>query len=48
VGSRKATDVKAINDQLLKMHLPQLSLDTHRIDHDVEDQIETGDDDDEP
>ena len=41
----KQTDVKAINDRLMKMHLPQLSLDTHKIDHDVEDQIETGDED---
>jgi len=41
----KQTDVKAINDQLLKMKLPLLSLDTHKIDHDVEDQIELGDED---
>jgi len=40
----KATDVKAINEGLRRQNLPQLSLDTFRIDHDVEDQIEYGDD----
>jgi hypothetical protein len=39
----KATEVKAMNDQRLKQGLPLLSLDTHRIDHDVEDMIEMGD-----
>jgi len=41
----KQTNVKAINDQLLKKKLPLLSMDTHKIDHDIEDQIETGDED---
>ncbi len=39
----KSTDLKAINEQLRQQNLPQLSLDTHVIDHDVEDQIEFGD-----
>jgi photosystem II stability/assembly factor-like uncharacterized protein len=41
----KATDLKAINEQLRKQNLPLLSIDTRIIDHDVEDQIEYGDDD---
>ena len=41
----KKTDLKAINDDLRKRDLPQLSIDTHIIDHNVEDQIEYGDDD---
>ncbi len=39
----KATDLKALNDQLQKMNLATLKLNTFRIDHDVEDQIELGD-----
>ena len=39
----KATDVKALNDQLQREHLAALSFDTRKIDHDVEDQIEMGD-----
>jgi hypothetical protein len=39
----KASDVKALNDALRMNGLPLLSLDTHIIDHDVEDQIELGD-----
>ena len=39
----KKSDLKALNQQLLRQHLPLLSLDTHFIDHDVEDQIEIGD-----
>jgi photosystem II stability/assembly factor-like uncharacterized protein len=39
----KKTDLKAINEQLRKQKLPQLSLNTHVIDHDVEDQIEYSD-----
>jgi hypothetical protein len=39
----KATDLKAINEQLRKQNLPLLSIDTRVIDHDVEDQIEYGD-----
>jgi photosystem II stability/assembly factor-like uncharacterized protein len=42
----KKNDLKAINDQLRQLHYPLLSLDTHLIDHDVKDQIESGDDDD--
>jgi hypothetical protein len=41
----KQTDVKAINEQLMKLNLPQLSLDTRKIDHDVEDQLDADDDD---
>jgi hypothetical protein len=41
----KQTDLKAINEQLRKQNFPLLSIDTHIIDHDVEDQIEFGDDD---
>jgi hypothetical protein len=40
----KKTDLKAMNEQLRLKHLRLLSLDTHKIDHDVEDQIELGDD----
>ncbi len=41
----KATELKAINDQLQKQNRPLLSIDTRIIDHSVEDQIEYGDDD---
>jgi photosystem II stability/assembly factor-like uncharacterized protein len=41
----KKTDLKALNLQLREKHLPLLVLDTHVIDHDVEDQIELGDED---
>jgi hypothetical protein len=41
----KATDLKAINDTLRKQNLPLLSIDTRIIDHNVEDQIEYGDED---
>ena len=41
----KGTDLKSLNDQLLKSHLSALQLDTFRIDHDVEDQIQVGDED---
>jgi photosystem II stability/assembly factor-like uncharacterized protein len=40
----KKTDLKALNAQLRDKHLPLLVLDTHIIDHNVEDQIELGDD----
>jgi len=40
----KASDVKAMNEALRAAGLPLLSLDTRIIDHDVEDQIELGDD----
>jgi hypothetical protein len=40
----KATDIKALNETLERENLPLLSLDTTSIDHDVEDQIEMGDD----
>ncbi len=39
----KKSDLKALNQQLGKQHRALLSLDTHTIDHDVEDQIEIGD-----
>ena len=39
----KKTDLKALNLQLQQHNLPLLSLDTRIIDHDVEDQIEIGD-----
>lgn len=38
----KATDLKALNEQLLKLHLSALQLNTFRIDHDVKDQIQVG------
>ncbi len=40
----KATDLKALNQQLLQLHLSALQMDTFRLDHDVEDQIQVGDD----
>jgi hypothetical protein len=43
-NSVKNTDLKALNAQLREKHLPLLTLDTRIIDHDVEDQIEFGDD----
>jgi len=39
----KQTDLKALNDQLVREHLALLDLNTQKIDHDVEDQIEMGD-----
>jgi photosystem II stability/assembly factor-like uncharacterized protein len=39
----KKTDLKALNQQLQTMHLPLIVLNTNKIDHDVEDQIELGD-----
>jgi photosystem II stability/assembly factor-like uncharacterized protein len=42
--SVKKTDLKALNAQLRDKHLPLLVLDTRIIDHNVEDQIELGDD----
>ena len=39
----KKTQLKALNEQRLREHLPELSLNTKIIDHDVEDQIELGD-----
>jgi photosystem II stability/assembly factor-like uncharacterized protein len=39
----KTSDVKALNNALRTEGLPMLSLDTHIIDHSVEDQIELGD-----
>ena len=41
----KTTDLKALNQQLLKDHLQALQLSTFRLDHDVEDQIQVGDED---
>ncbi len=40
----KATDLKALNEQLERDHAQPISLDTRQIDHGVEDQIELGDD----
>ena len=40
----KQTDLKALNEQLAREHLALLDLNTGQIDHDVEDQIEIGDD----
>jgi photosystem II stability/assembly factor-like uncharacterized protein len=40
----KQTDLKALNEQLARKHLALLDLNTRKIDHDVEDQIEMGDD----
>jgi photosystem II stability/assembly factor-like uncharacterized protein len=41
----KKIDLKGLNDALHQKNLPLLALDTHIIDHDVEDQIELGDED---
>jgi hypothetical protein len=41
----KASDLKALNEHLLKSHLSALEMDTFRLDHDVEDQIQVGDED---
>jgi hypothetical protein len=40
----KQTDLRALNRQLEDEHLALLDLNTRKIDHDVEDQIEMGDD----
>jgi hypothetical protein len=40
----KQSDLKALNEQLAREHLALLELNTEKIDHDVEDQIEMGDD----
>ena len=39
----KATDLKALNERLQELHLGTLALNTFRLDHGVEDQIQTGD-----
>jgi hypothetical protein len=39
----KQTNLKALNRELENQHLSVLKIDTTRIDHDVEDQIEVGD-----
>jgi hypothetical protein len=39
----KQTNLKALNRQLEQEHLSALTIDTTRIDHDVEDQIQVGD-----
>jgi photosystem II stability/assembly factor-like uncharacterized protein len=39
----KQTDLKTLNQQLEREHLALLDLNTQKIDHDVEDQIEMGD-----
>jgi photosystem II stability/assembly factor-like uncharacterized protein len=39
----KKTDLKALNAELERQHLSSLRIDTNHIDHDVEDQIEIGD-----
>jgi hypothetical protein len=41
----KATDLKSLNQQLLKSHLTALQIDTARIDRDLQDQIQVGDED---
>jgi hypothetical protein len=41
----KATDLKSLNEQLLKSHFNALEINTFKIDHDVEDQIQVGDED---
>jgi hypothetical protein len=40
----KQTELKTLNEQLARKHLALLDLNTGKIDHDVEDQIEMGDD----
>ncbi len=39
----KATDIKALNQLLVSQHLGALKLNTFRLDHGVEDQIQSGD-----
>jgi hypothetical protein len=39
----KQTNLKALNTELEHEHLSALKIDTTRIDHDVEDQIQVGD-----
>jgi hypothetical protein len=39
----KQTNLKALNNELERQHLSALKIDTTRIDHDVEDQIQVGD-----
>jgi hypothetical protein len=39
----KQTNLKALNRELEQQHLSALKIDTTRIDHDVEDQIQVGD-----
>jgi len=39
----KQTELKALNQEMERDHLAIFNLDTHKIDHDVEDQIEVGD-----
>ncbi|MDQ2926280.1 MAG: glycoside hydrolase [Acidobacteriota bacterium] len=41
----KQTNLKALNRELEHAHLSALNIDTARIDHDVEDQIQVGDED---
>jgi hypothetical protein len=41
----KATDLKSLNEQLLKSHFDALQINTFQIDHNVEDQIQVGDQD---
>lgn len=41
----KATDLKALNASLRQQHLAVLELNTDKINHDVEDQFEMGDED---
>jgi len=41
----KKTDLRALNQSLLRQHLAALDLNTDKINHDVEDQIEMGDED---
>ncbi|HWG21789.1 MAG TPA: hypothetical protein VG225_14755 [Terracidiphilus sp.] len=41
----KGTDLKSLNEQLRRSHLAVLNLDTTRMDHGVEDQLEMGDED---
>jgi hypothetical protein len=40
----KRTDLKTLKEQLARKHLALFDLNTGKIDHDVEDQIEMGDD----
>ena len=39
----KQTDLKALNEQLKRQHLASIDLDTSKLDHDAEDQLELGD-----
>jgi len=42
-GKLKETDLKSLNEQLKRQHFALLNLDTSKFDHDMEDELEMGD-----